>query len=137
MNSILNTCQTIEERNEDEMNIVEHPNPSLPLIAVLHPFVDGLFDNILFHSRPGAHQSVISPKLQRLRDASEPYSWAHLAKGTNKQPGMVDVGRMPGTNWSVCESLPSFDQCCILSRLHLIRLHFIQVWQGLACGLTC
>ena len=47
----------------------------------------------------GADQSVISPKLKRLREASEPYSWAHLAKGTNKQPGMVDVGRMPGTNW--------------------------------------
>merc|ERR1712130_140097 len=47
----------------------------------------------------GADHSAISPKLKRLREASEPYSWAHLAKGTNKQPGMVDVGRMPGTNW--------------------------------------
>lgn len=50
----------------------------------------------------GASPSAISPKLKRLREASEtysPYSWAHLAKGTNKQPGMVDVGRMPGTNW--------------------------------------
>merc|ERR1711971_262627 len=47
----------------------------------------------------GAGQSVISPKLKRLREASEPYSWAHLARGTNKQPGVVDVGRMPGTNW--------------------------------------
>ena len=54
---------------------------------------------MLFHSWAGADQSVISPKLKRLREASEPYSWAHLAKGTNKQPGMVDVGRMPGTNW--------------------------------------
>ena len=44
---------------------------------------------------------MISPKLKRLREASEPYSWAHLAKGTNKQPGMVDVGRMPGTNWYI------------------------------------
>merc|ERR1712172_5565 len=46
----------------------------------------------------GADQSMISPKLKRLREASEPYSWAHLARGTNKQPGVVDVGRMPGTS---------------------------------------
>ena len=53
----------------------------------------------LILAHPGAEQSVVSPKLKRLRSASEPYSWAHLAKGTNKQPGMVDIGRMPGTNW--------------------------------------
>merc|ERR1712156_476666 len=47
----------------------------------------------------GAEQNVVSPKLKRLRSALEPYSWAHLAKGTNKQPSMVDIGRMPGTNW--------------------------------------
>merc|ERR1711934_397586 len=57
-----------------------------------------LLASSLLNCAAGADQSVISPKLKRLRDASEPYSWAHLAKGTNKQPGMVDVGRMPGTN---------------------------------------
>ena len=59
------------------------------------------FFTIYIYSWLGADQSVISPKLKRLREASEPYSWAHLAKGTNKQPGMVDVGRMPGTNWYI------------------------------------
>ena len=69
---------------------------------------------------------MISPKLKRLREASEPYSWAHLAKGTNKQPGMVDVGRMPGTNWylfleklffRLCFSCPGVGMGGVLTRL--------------------
>ena len=69
---------------------------------------------------------MISPKLKRLREASEPYSWAHLAKGTNKQPGMVDVGRMPGTNWYLFLEM-------FLFRLLPICCTCVQVWEGVAC----
>jgi len=26
-------------------------------------------------------------------------TWAHIARGENKERGIVDIGRMPGTNW--------------------------------------